>query len=232
MNVLVLGGTVFVGRHLVDAALAGGHDITLFTRGLTNPDLFPEVEHLRGDRTSDLHALAGRKWDAVFDTTGFDPDVVRRSGALLAGNVGFYAFTSTISVYRHYGAPNLDETSPVAAARRRRAHHAAGHRSVRPAEGTLRGDRVGAVPEQPGRTVRPDRRTARQRRAVHVLAAARRARWRSARARRTRARDPGDRRPRPRQVDGDHGRTRRRWRVQRDRVRRPPSARCSTSRNG
>jgi 2'-hydroxyisoflavone reductase len=105
---------VFVGRHLVKAALAQGHNVTLFTRGLTNADLFPDAEHLRGDRTSDLTALEGRRFDAVVDTTGFDPEVVRSSSEVLRGNVGWYGFTSTISVYRNYGAPGIDETSPVA----------------------------------------------------------------------------------------------------------------------
>ena len=114
MRILVLGGTVFVGRHLVEAALADGHDVTLFTRGLTNPELFPQTEHLVGDRGEDVVALEGRTWDAVLDTSGFDPAVVGRSSKVLAGNVGIYAFISTISVYRNYGAPGIDEDSPVA----------------------------------------------------------------------------------------------------------------------
>ena len=105
MRILVLGGTVFVGRHLVEAALADGHDVTLFTRGLTNPELFPQSEHLVGERGEDVVALEGRTWDAVLDTSGFDPAVVERSSKVLAGNVGIYAFISTISVYRNYGAP-------------------------------------------------------------------------------------------------------------------------------
>ena len=73
MNLLVLGGTMFLGRHVVDAALAAGHSVTLFNRGRTNPDLFPGVERIVGDRTSPegLAALAGRTWDAVIDTSGY-----------------------------------------------------------------------------------------------------------------------------------------------------------------
>lgn len=70
MRVLVLGGTAFLGRHVVAEALAEGHDVTTFTRGHTNPWLFPEAEHLNGDRDGNLSALAGREWDAVIDTSG------------------------------------------------------------------------------------------------------------------------------------------------------------------
>ena len=80
MKLLVLGGTVFLGRHLVEAALARGHQVTLFTRGRHNPDLFPDVEKLRGDRDGHLDALRGRRWDAVVDTSGYVPRVVQASG--------------------------------------------------------------------------------------------------------------------------------------------------------
>src|SRR5919206_582743 len=79
MKLLIIGGTVFLGRHLAEAALARGHAVTLFNRGRHNPDLFPEVEKLRGDRTSDLSALQGRSWDAVIDTCGYVPREVRAS---------------------------------------------------------------------------------------------------------------------------------------------------------
>jgi len=79
MRLLVLGGTKFLGRHAVDAALADGHEVTIFTRGKTNAALFPEVEHLTGDRDGDLGALAGRDWDGVVDTSGYVPRVVRQS---------------------------------------------------------------------------------------------------------------------------------------------------------
>lgn len=70
-KLLILGGTVFLGRHLVDAALARGHAVTLFNRGQHNPELFPAVEKLRGDRDGNLAALRGRSWDAVIDTCGY-----------------------------------------------------------------------------------------------------------------------------------------------------------------
>ena len=73
MRLLVLGGTKFLGRGIVDAALASGHDVTLFNRGETNPGLYRDVESLRGDRHADLSALAGREWDAVIDPSGYFP---------------------------------------------------------------------------------------------------------------------------------------------------------------
>ena len=79
MRLLVLGGTKFLGRATVDAALARGHEVTLFNRGQTNPELFPDVEKIRGDRTEDLGALAGREWDAALDMATFLPRVVRLS---------------------------------------------------------------------------------------------------------------------------------------------------------
>jgi 2'-hydroxyisoflavone reductase len=113
VRLLVLGGTKFLGRHAVDSALAAGHDVTIFTRGQTNPELFPEVEHLVGDRDGDLDALAGRSWDGVVDTSGYVPRVVRQSAELLRGAVGRYVFVSSISVYDDFSEP-VDESSPVA----------------------------------------------------------------------------------------------------------------------
>jgi 2'-hydroxyisoflavone reductase len=113
MKLLVLGGTKFLGRHAVGAALAGGHDVTIFTRGQTNPELFPEVEHVRGDRDGDLDALNGGTWDGVVDTSGFVPRIVRQSAELLHDRVGHYVFVSSISVYDDFSAP-ITETSPVA----------------------------------------------------------------------------------------------------------------------
>lgn len=112
LSLLVLGGTRFVGRAVVEAALAGGHEVTLFNRGLTNPTLFPEAEHLRGDRTADLSALAGRRWDAVVDVAAYDPADVRRSVEALRETVERYVFVSTVSVYADQSVPQ-HETSPV-----------------------------------------------------------------------------------------------------------------------
>ena len=99
MQLLVLGGTKFLGRATVEAALARGHDVTLFNRGETNPELFPEAEKLRGDRTQDLSALDGRTWDAVVDPSGYVPAVVRASAQKLAGAAGHYVFVSSLSAY-------------------------------------------------------------------------------------------------------------------------------------
>jgi 2'-hydroxyisoflavone reductase len=113
MKLLVLGGTKFLGRHLVEAALARGDEVTLFNRGQTNPEIFPEVERLRGHRDGGLGALRGRRWDAVVDTSGYVPRVVRASAEVLADAVEFYAFTSSMSVYADSSEPN-DEGSPLA----------------------------------------------------------------------------------------------------------------------
>jgi nucleoside-diphosphate-sugar epimerase len=113
VRLLVLGGTKFLGRAIVAAALARRHETTIFTRGQTNPELFPEAEHLVGDRTGDLSALDGRRWDAVVDTSGFVPHVVRRSAALLSPASEHYTFVSSISVYPEFSQP-VHEESPVA----------------------------------------------------------------------------------------------------------------------
>jgi 2'-hydroxyisoflavone reductase len=114
MNILILGGTVFLGRHLVLAAQARGHQITLFNRGKSNPDLFPDVETLIGDRkASELDALKGRTWDAVIDTCGYVPRFVQESAELLKNSVKHYTFHSSISVYADYAKPGIDETYPV-----------------------------------------------------------------------------------------------------------------------
>jgi len=114
VKILILGGTIFVGRHLVEAALSRGHEVTLFNRGRHNADLFPQVEKLRGDRDGDgLDALAGRSWDAVIDTCGYLPRIVRQSARLLAGAASRYVFISSLSVYADTRAAGVDESSPV-----------------------------------------------------------------------------------------------------------------------
>jgi len=113
VKLLVLGGTKFLGRALVDNALARGHAVSIFTRGQTNPDLFPEAEHLVGDRDGDLAALEGGRWDTAIDTSGFYPRVVRASAELLAGRVEHYTFVSSVSVYADLSTPP-NESSPVA----------------------------------------------------------------------------------------------------------------------
>ncbi len=107
-KVLILGGTGFIGPHIVEALSAHGHTVTLFNRGKTHAELFPELEKLHGDRDGHLEALVGRQWDAVVDTSGFVPRIVKASAELLAPNVKQYVFISTISVY------DLDKVTPGA----------------------------------------------------------------------------------------------------------------------
>ncbi|MCC7448305.1 MAG: SDR family oxidoreductase [Anaerolineae bacterium] len=114
MHLLIIGGTVYLGRYLVEAAQARGHTVTLFNRGKSNADLFPDVERLHGDRTSDLSALHGRRWDAVIDTCGYVPRHVHEAAQLLADAVDHYTFISSISVYRDVSKPGIRETDPVA----------------------------------------------------------------------------------------------------------------------
>lgn len=113
MKLLVLGGTVFLGRHLVESALARGHEVTLFNRGLHNPDLFPQVEKLQGNRDGNLEALKGRTWDAVLDPSGYVPRIVGDSANLLAGAAKLYMFISTISVYGDFSRPGFNEDSTL-----------------------------------------------------------------------------------------------------------------------
>lgn len=115
MKILVLGGTVFIGRHLVNAALEQGHDVTIFTRGKHNPNLFPQVERLQGDRRDDLAALQGRDWDVVIDTSGYLPSVVAASVDLLKGHVRQYVFLSTVDTYGYSQAPGFNEQTPTIA---------------------------------------------------------------------------------------------------------------------
>ncbi|MFZ5825679.1 MAG: SDR family oxidoreductase [Bacillota bacterium] len=114
MKLLILGGTVFLGRHLVEAALERGHEVTLFNRGQRNPELFSELERLRGDRDGNLEALKGRRWDAVIDPSGYVPRLVGASARLLADATDHYTFISTISVYADPSIHRLDETGALA----------------------------------------------------------------------------------------------------------------------
>jgi len=112
MQLLVLGGTVFLGRHISEQALERGHELTLFTRGRTNPGLFPDAEHIHGDRDGGLAPLRGRAFDAVIDTSGYVPRVVTASADLLAGSAGHYTFVSSVSVYEGNGGVT-DPDGPV-----------------------------------------------------------------------------------------------------------------------
>lgn len=115
MKLLVMGGTVFLGRHVVEAALAGGHEVTLFNRGRHDADAFPQTERLRGDRNGDLGALHGRSFDAVIDTSGYTPAHMQAVAAALGGTQVHYVFVSTISVYRAFPPYRpYDEQAPLA----------------------------------------------------------------------------------------------------------------------
>ncbi|MCA3217030.1 MAG: NAD-dependent epimerase/dehydratase family protein [Burkholderiales bacterium] len=119
MKALVLGGTRFLGRHLVDALRVAGHEVTLLNRGRGDPAAYPDLEQLRGDRDprlgDGLAQLRGRDWDVVFDLCGYVPRVVRAACDALAGRVGRYVFVSSISVYDGFAAAGLDEITPLAA---------------------------------------------------------------------------------------------------------------------
>lgn len=112
MRLLVLGGTGFVGRHIVEGALARGDEVTLLNRGRTAPGLFPGVKLLRGDRAGDLRALDGAgPWDAAIDVTGYRPEEVAASSRRLADRVQRLTFISTISVYDDVSRGGVDETA-------------------------------------------------------------------------------------------------------------------------
>lgn len=114
MRVLILGGTVFLGRHIAAEALGRGHAVTLFHRGRNGTDLFTDAEHVLGDRTVDLGALGGREWDAVVDTSGYEPAHVAACSRLLAGAAPHLLFVSTLNVYPDWPAtPIADEDAPV-----------------------------------------------------------------------------------------------------------------------
>ena len=115
MKILVLGGTVFLGRHVVESALARGHSVTLFNRGRQNPNLFPKAEKLRGDRDGDLSALSGRRFDAVIDTSTYTPGQACRTAKILDRRIEHYTFISSISAYAGFSAGrSYDETAPLA----------------------------------------------------------------------------------------------------------------------
>lgn len=114
MRVLVVGGTQFVGRHIVEAALASGDRVTLFHRGRTNPGLFPEAEHRLGDRDGDLSALAAGAWDASIDTSAYVPRQVHALAAALGGRGGRYVHISSVSAYAGAARPNMTEDAPLA----------------------------------------------------------------------------------------------------------------------
>jgi len=114
MRILIIGGTVFVGRHITEAALASGHDVTVFHRGRSGADLFPAAAHLIGDRNEDLSALSDRSWDATIDVCAYFPRQVRSLAEALDGRGGRYLFISSTSAYRIPVAPFFTEYAPLA----------------------------------------------------------------------------------------------------------------------
>lgn len=113
MKLLILGGTRFLGRHLVMAALARDHEVTLFNRGRHSSEASTQVETIHGDRHNDLIKLEGRRWDAVIDTSGTLPRAVRVAAEVLSNSVDRYVFISTQNVYADVSSRGVDETAPL-----------------------------------------------------------------------------------------------------------------------
>ncbi len=114
MRILMIGGTRFIGRHVVEQALARGHEVTLFHRGRTGADLFPDVEHRTGDRDGDLSALAEGSWDATVDTCAYFPRQVQSLADALQGRGGHHLLVSSVSAYAPADGPGLTEDAPLA----------------------------------------------------------------------------------------------------------------------
>lgn len=114
MKILIIGGTRFMGYYAAEYALARGHEVTLFNRGKSAPDVFPAAEKIVGDRGQDIDLLRGRRWDGVIDTCGYVPRVVRKSASLLADSTNLYLFISSISVFSRFPADGADENGPLA----------------------------------------------------------------------------------------------------------------------
>lgn len=114
MKVLVLGGTLFLGRAVVEEAMAAGHDVTLLNRGVTNPELFVEIEQLRCDRNGDLGVLRGRSFDSIVDTSAYVPRQVRAVIEALEGRIDHYSFVSSCSVYADHSIPGEGEEAELA----------------------------------------------------------------------------------------------------------------------
>ncbi|HRI38049.1 MAG TPA: NAD-dependent epimerase/dehydratase family protein [Nitrospira sp.] len=116
MRILILGGTVFLGRHLTEAFLSRGHEVTHYNRGLSNTQLFPEVEKLRGDRNFNLLPLRGRSWDAVVDTCGYFPRQAVATAKALYPDTPLYAFISSVNQYADLRVSGVGEDYPSASA--------------------------------------------------------------------------------------------------------------------
>ena len=117
LNILILGGTSFLGPHQVAYALARGHNVSTFTRGKTKPtiytDLFDQVEMLVGDRVDNLTALENRTWDVVIDNSGRAADWTYRTAELLKSSVSQYIYVSSTGVYYPHTTADVDEDFPI-----------------------------------------------------------------------------------------------------------------------
>ena len=226
MKLLVLGGTSFVGRAIVEDALASGHTPTLFSRGKTGADLFPDVERRIGDRdTGDYASLADGSWDAVVDVSGYVPRHVAQAADALGDRVGRYLFISTGSVYDRTQASD-GMTEDTAAARTRAGHRGDHRRDLRAAEGRLRGRRPRAVRRpRHDRAAGDRRRAARPDRPLHLLGTTGRPRRSRGAARPPGSAGAGRRLPRPRAARRRAGRAGQVRHLQRRRPRRARDAR-------
>ena len=157
MKLLILGGTRFLGRHLVTSAVACGHEVTLFNRGTHPTDDLTSVEAIQGDRHSNLAKLQGRRWDAVIDTCGMLPRSVRAAAEILSDSVERYIFISTQNVYADVSTPGVTETAPLATLTNAQLDEAYTiDRSGEPSYGKLYGG-LKALCEQAAQEVMPNR---------------------------------------------------------------------------
>ena len=111
MKILILGGTIFIGRHIAETALARGHTVTIFNRG-KQQSLNLDIEYLVGDRHTDINALQNRNWDVVIDTSGYVPSAVETTAKTFASNIDNYIYISSLSVYGAVTS-SVDENTPV-----------------------------------------------------------------------------------------------------------------------
>jgi len=157
MKLLIFGGTRFLGRHLVAAARARGHEVTLFNRGNYATEELESVESIRGDRHTELHKLQGRQWDAVVDTSGHLPRAVKAAAEALANEVERYVFISTQNAYKDVSVPGIDETYPLRILTSEQVEHANSiDTSGQPSYGELYGG-LKALCEQAAEEVMPNR---------------------------------------------------------------------------
>ncbi|HEY0366375.1 MAG TPA: NAD-dependent epimerase/dehydratase family protein [Pyrinomonadaceae bacterium] len=157
MKLLILGGTRFMGRHLVAAAHARKHEVTLFNRGNYSTEDLGAVEIIKGDRHTELHKLKGRRWDAVVDTSGHLPRAVRAAAEVLCNEVDRYVFISTQNAYKDVSVPGIDEAYPLATFTNEQLDRAnAIDTSGQPSYGELYGP-LKALCEQAAEEVMPNR---------------------------------------------------------------------------